>query len=196
MTSVNFDPNNCEDGLVFNKWWRMPIAMALIVPLTLVRQIKKFAWTHIFVDFAVTLSVIVICFYATQNVVESGFKSECIEKIGVYWPSGIGFALFSYEGIAIIIPIKEIVEDKRNYTKVVIVAIGLYGMINIAFGEYGLFGFGAAKSKLPLVTENLPRKGYVTWTIKMLYCVVAIVTYPLIIYPITQIIDSYTTDNW
>ena len=104
--------------------------------------------------------------------------------------------MFSFEGIAVIIPIKEIVEDKRNYVKVIIFAIAAYGVINISFGEYALFGFGAVKSKLPLVTENMPRKGYITWAIKMLYCVVAIVTYPLIVYPITLIIDSYTANNW
>ena len=45
---------------------------------------------------------------------------------------------------------------------------------------------------MPLVTESMPSKGYITWAIKLLYCVVLIFQYPVMVFPVSIILDSYT----
>ena len=105
-------------------------------------------------------------------------------------------AIYTFEGVGLILPIKETVAKKENYTKVMIAGCTLYGLIVIIFGLFSLFGYRAEDLKLPLVTEGMPRKSYMAWFIKMLYCIVTILTFPLMIFPVQKIIDSYTTDSW
>ena len=117
--------------------------------------------------------------YATKSVTETGFKTACIDRVGPYWPTGIGVSIFTFEGIGVILPIKDVMEKKEDYTKVVCIAIGFYGLCCLGYSEYSLFGFGAKKSTLPLVTESLPRKNAITWTIKILYCASVLISIPL-----------------
>ena len=44
---------------------------------------------------------------------------------------------------------------------------------------------------MPLVTESLNRKSPITWTIKLLYCTVSIITIPLMLFPVMNIVDGY-----
>ena len=41
----------------------------------------------------------------------------------------------------------------------------------------------------------MPRKSPITWTIKILYCVVVMIMYPLMVFPVSKIIDSYTVSD-
>ena len=93
--------------------------------------------------------------------------------------SGIGVAIFICEGVGVILPIKELVEKKENYTKDMVYALSFYGLIVIAFGLFSLYGYKTEDLILPLVTECMPRKSYIGWLIKMLYCIVVILTFPL-----------------
>ena len=167
--------------------------MAIVGPLYFVRDLNKFAFTHIFIDIVVFISLLTICGMATKDAYQNGFKTNCIEPVGNYWASGIGASIFTFEGIGVILPIKDVIKKKEDYTKVVCVSVGFYCFCCIAYGEYSLFGFGAEKSMLPLVTESMPRKNPLTWTIKILYCVVVTITCPLQIFPAMQVIDSYTS---
>ena len=113
--------------------------------------------------------------------------------VGPFWPSGIGFSIFTCEGIGLIIPIKEVIRKKEDFTKVMIVAVGCYAVLCIAYAEYALFSFGAEKSQWPLVTESMPRKSPITWTVKIFLCVELIITATLMLHPASTVIDSNTT---
>ena len=61
------------------------------------------------------------------------------------------------------------------------------------FSSYSLFGYGAEQTiAMPLITESMPLKSYTTWTIKVIYCMVLIFQYPVMVFPVTIILDSYT----
>ena len=77
-----------------------------------------------------------------------------------------------------------------------VLSIAVYGIVAMSFGEYMLFGFGSEKLRLPLVTEGMPRKSPITWSVKLLYCVVVMLTFPLMVYPAQKIVDSHLTDSW
>ena len=63
-TSPNQDPNDCSGGFSLDNLILFVICMAVITPLSLVRDMKKFAWTHIIMDLFVAFSLIAICYFA------------------------------------------------------------------------------------------------------------------------------------
>ena len=42
----------------------------------------------------------------------------------------------------------------------------------------------------------MPRKSPITWAVKLLYCAVVMLTFPLMVYPAQKVIDSHITDKW
>ena len=99
--------------------------------------------------------------------------------------------MFVFEGIGIILPMKQTMAEPKKFKAVVTTSIAIYGLFVIVYSYVALFGFGAIRSQLPLVTESLPRKSPTTSTIKLLYCAVSIITIPLQIYPVMNIVDGY-----
>ena len=81
-----------------NKWYWLPIVMLMLVPLVWIRNMKSFAWTYTFIDIAAILSLVTLCVYAAKSSVEKGFETNCIEPVGQYWVSGIGVAIYCFEG--------------------------------------------------------------------------------------------------
>ena len=179
-----------------NRWSWFPIILLIFIPLVWVRDLKSFNWSHILVDILAILSLGVICYMATQSAIErGGFSTECLEPVGKYWPSGIGVSLFTFEGQGTILTIKGIIKKPEQFRTVVTTGIGIFAFICIFYSEYSLFGYGAERSTMPLVTESMPRKSPLVWTIKVLYCAVVGIMHPLMCFPATEIIDSYTVSK-
>lgn len=64
--------DDCSDGYILPKWWWMPIAMAIYVPLVFVRKIEVFASTHIFGDVMIIITLIVVMVYASIDMADNG----------------------------------------------------------------------------------------------------------------------------
>ena len=87
--------------------------------------------------------------------------------------------MYAFEGIGVILPIKEITEKKEDYFKIFAIVVGSIGIFYIVFSEYMIFGYGAERVYHPLITESLPRKSIVTYGIKILFSIMLLFTYPL-----------------
>jgi proton-coupled amino acid transporter len=105
------------------KWWYAPICFAILFPLVLVRKIQAFAKFHVFGDVMVGLLVVVSITYATASVVNNGFTGGDYNTLmpepelswfnPKEWPNCIGFAVYSFEGIGVILPIQDITANKE-----------------------------------------------------------------------------------
>merc|ERR1712151_389292 len=171
--------------------------MALYLPLTYVRKIEKLAFTHVFSDILIIVSILVLCIFAGIDVGRDGWQTDCIKPISTtFWPSAIGFSMYAFEGIGVILPIKEITEKKEDYLKIFTLVVGSIGVFYVFFSEYMIFGYGAERVKEPLITASLPPKSIVTFGIKILFSIMLLFTYPLQIYPANNVIESYLTPGW
>lgn len=97
--------DDCSDGSATNPWIWMPICMAIYVPLVMVRKIEVFAATHVFGDVMIIITIIVIMGYASASLHNNGVQIDGVAPIGEYWADAIGFSVYTYEGIGVILPI-------------------------------------------------------------------------------------------
>ena len=109
---VTSDDDNCEGGFSLNKWWWLLICCLLYIPLVMVRKIEVFAITHIFADVMVIISVITIFVYAGMDLAADGPNMSSIGPVGHKWADAIGYSVYTYEGIGVILPIREVTADK------------------------------------------------------------------------------------
>ena len=86
--------------------------MAIYVPLVFVRKIEVFAVTHLFGDVMIILTMVVICIYAGIDVGKGGWQGASLQAFNPsLWPDAIGFSVYTFEGIGIILPVMDITEN-------------------------------------------------------------------------------------
>jgi solute carrier family 36 (proton-coupled amino acid transporter) len=183
-----------------DKWYFLPVCFVIFYPLVLVRKIQAFAKFHIFGDIMIIITIVVICVYAGLQDKKEGFEDSPELKWfnAALWPDAIGFAVYSFEGVGVIIPIYDITADKKNYFKIVCMTCTLIMMIYISFSEFCLFTYYEefiSKDK-PLITDYLPASSPVGWLVKFLFCCNLIISYPLVVYPANMVIESYLYAGW
>lgn len=101
----------------------------------------------------------------------------------------IGSAVYSYEGIGVVLPLLEVTEKPELYPKILFYVLLTVMILYVGFGEFCLFVYGSLIEK-PLITANLP-SGPVVWVIKIFFSINLIFTYPLQLHPASVIIESY-----
>ena len=68
-----------------------------------------------------------------------------IDPIGSLWFDAIGFSVYSYEGIGVILPIREVTACKDDYFKLLCITVCSIACQYIFFGEYCMLAWGATE---------------------------------------------------
>ena len=71
------------------------------------------------------------------------------------FPDAIGFAVYTFEGIGVILPIMEVTENKENYYKVLCVTISILALFYVVWTELMVVAWGNQLTT-PLITDQLP----------------------------------------
>jgi len=112
----------------------------------------------------------------------------------------IGFAVYSYEGLGIILPVWQITKDKEAYKYQVFAVFTVVVFLYIVFGEIAYLAYGSALAPNAIIISNLPTTPeynlIIVAVIQILYSVTLLFTYPLCIYPANIIIESYLFGTW
>ena len=58
------------------------------------------------------------------------------------FPNAIGFSVFAYEGVGIIIPVYEITRDKENYFSLVVKVLFFIAFLYMSFSLWTCFAYG------------------------------------------------------
>jgi len=90
--------------------------------LCYVRKIEIFSSTHVFADIMIVLTIVIIMIYGCIQWSDNGHSMVSTVPFfnPVTYSDAIGFALYSYEGIGVILPIQDITRDPSNYKKIVV----------------------------------------------------------------------------
>ena len=155
----------------------------------MVRKIEKFSVTHIFADALILITTIVILVYASIRLSDRGWGSGVMALNTATWLDMIGSAVYSYEGIGVVLPLLEVTQKPEMYSRILLYVLLTVMILYVSFGEYCLFIYGE-DLKLPLITANLPQ-GAVVQIIKIMLSINLVFTYPLQLHPASVIIESY-----
>jgi len=146
LTTPNYDTPRIWFGL---------LCFVIYVPLCLVRKIEKFAFTHIFADALILITTIVIIVYASIQLHDHGWGTGNVPLNSATWLNMIGSAVYSYEGIGVVLPLLEVTEKPQIYNRILLYVLLTVMILYVSFGEYCLFIYGDLLQK-PLITNNLP----------------------------------------
>ena len=185
----------CADSKIVkeevNLWlWFLPSLLVIFSPLVFVRDMEKLAWSHLLADFIIlTVVAGVFTFSGIKIHNQGGFRiSELSLATNVFFKA-IPYSAFAFEGVAVVLPLREIVEDKDNFFKIVCVVVSGICIFYIFFAEWTNWVYG--KKDYELITDVLPAQNAATYTLKAMYTVNLFFSYPMQLSPAVNLIESY-----
>ena len=123
--------------------WFIPSLLVIFSPLVFVRDMEKLAWSHLLADFIIlTVVAGVFSFAGIRIHDQGGFKFDELNLFTPQFFKAIPYSAFAFEGVAVVLPLREIVEDKDNFFKIVCVVVSSICIFYILFAEFTNWTYG------------------------------------------------------
>ncbi|CAO3685285.1 unnamed protein product [Umbelopsis ramanniana] len=174
------------------------VTALLMIPLCLIRNIAKLSLSAVISDFLILFGLLTLLYYDVLNL----FFTEDPEKKhrvitpgpGIYWFFNsahfsvfVGTCVYSFEGVGLIIPIRDAMARKERFPFVLTLVMFLVACILSVIGSMGYLAFGSNVKTVALL--NLP-DGPLISTIQALYVIAILLSNVITIFPSIRIIEQ------
>jgi proton-coupled amino acid transporter len=99
---------------------------------------------------------------------------------------GMGVAIYSFEGVGMVLPLESEMKDKDKFGKVLALTMAFISLMYGGFGALGYFAFG--EETKDMITANLGA-GLVSTLVKLGLCVNLFFTLPIMMNPVYEIVE-------
>jgi solute carrier family 36 (proton-coupled amino acid transporter) len=167
--------------------WFILMQMIVFLPFSLMRDISKLGATALVADAFIVIGLAYLFYYDILTLSEKGLADIALFN-RQDWTLFIGTAIFTFEGIGLIIPIQESMRQPEKFPKV----MGLVMIIiTTLFTVMGAFSYAAYGSKTEtVVLLNLPQNNKLVNGVQFLYSTAIMLSTPLQIFPAIKITEN------
>lgn len=126
----------------------------------------------------IVLTIVTIAVYGFIALGETGNHFSSVDFINKdTFTSSIGFSVYAFEGIGLIIPVQDVTAlNEKQYRRIVFLCFFTCASLFIGFGTFCSFVWGSEIGVL--ITENLPENDIIS-VMKILFCLMLVLSYPL-----------------
>ncbi|KAI7048420.1 hypothetical protein KC352_g45955, partial [Hortaea werneckii] len=137
-------------------------------------------------DLFICLGLIYIYFYDVKTMVHQGGVADDIVLFNAKdWTLFIGTAIFTFEGIGLIIPIQSGMKEPKKFPKVLAIVMVIISVIFISAGALSYAAYGG--DTRTVIILNLPQDDKLVNGVQFLYSLAILLSTPLQIYPAIEI---------
>ena len=123
------------------------------------------------------LTVVIISYYSITKLVADGIGQGVVAVNTDGMWSTMGFAVFMFEGIGILMPVMQACECPEIFDKILIAAVFTLASTFCIFCTLSYLAFGYMKEQM--VTQMLPQADFLVKALIFGYIFVLMFTYPL-----------------
>ncbi|KAE8383032.1 transmembrane amino acid transporter protein-domain-containing protein [Aspergillus bertholletiae] len=164
------------------------IQLVIFLPLSLIRDISKLGFTALIADVFILLGLIYLYYYDILTISAQGGVSDIVSFNPSTWTLFIGTAIFTYEGIGLIIPIQESMKRPQQFPGVL---AGVMVIITIVFLSAGALSYAAYGSTTKtVILLNLPQDDKFVNGVQFLYSLAILLSTPLQLFPAIRIMEN------
>jgi solute carrier family 36 (proton-coupled amino acid transporter) len=177
--------SNCRTYIEIK--WFILMQMVVFLPFSLMRDLSKLGATALVADAFIVVGLAYLFYYDILTLNTNGL-ADIVLFNRQDWTLFIGTAIFTFEGIGLIIPIQESMRQPEKFPKV----MGLVMIIiTTLFTVMGAFSYAAYGSKTEtVVLLNLPQDNKLVNGVQFLYSVAIMLSTPLQIFPAIKITEN------
>ncbi|KAF3920657.1 hypothetical protein ABW21_db0206575 [Orbilia brochopaga] len=167
--------------------WLILMQMVVFLPFSMIRDISKLGGTALVADAFILLGLIYLYYYDLLQIATQGV-ADIVHFNPQDWTLFIGTAIFTFEGIGLIIPIQESMKEPHKFPKVL---GGVMILITAVFVSAGALGYAAWGSKTKtVVLLNLPQDDKFVNGVQFLYSLAILLSTPLQLFPAIRIMEN------
>ncbi|KIW17879.1 hypothetical protein PV08_05074 [Exophiala spinifera] len=166
------------------------ILMQLIIflPFSLIREIGKLGFTALIADAFILLGLVYLYYYDIATIVFNRGVSDITQFNPSTWTLFIGTAIFTFEGVGLIIPIQESMKKPHKFPEVLGIVMVI---ITVLFTSIGALSYAAYGSKTKtVVILNLPQDSKMVNVVQFLYSLAILLSTPLQLFPAIRIMEN------
>ncbi len=161
--------------------------MLIFLPFSLLRDIGKLGFTALVADAFIVIGLAYLFYYDVLTLNTQGL-ADIIMFNQKDWTLFIGTAIFTFEGIGLIIPIQESMKHPEKFPRVMFVVMII---ITTLFTVMGAISYAAYGSKTEtVVLLNLPQDNRLVNGVQFLYSAAILLSTPLQIFPAIRITEN------
>ena len=166
------------------------ILMQLIIflPLSLIRDINKLGFTALIADFFILLGLVYLYYYDVLTLVQNHGISDIAQFNPKDWSLFIGTAIFTFEGIGLIIPIQESMKKPTKFPKVLAYVMVIIIVVFMSMGALSYAAYGS--STRTVIILNLPQDDRFVNAVQLLYAMAILLSTPLQLFPAIRIMEN------
>lgn len=168
------------------------VLQALIfIPLSLTRNITKLSGTALVADLFILLGLLYVYYYPAVYIAKHGIASDTILFFNrMDWSLFIGTAIFTFEGIGLLIPIQESMKNPQHFYPSLAFVMSVVTFIFISSGLLCYCAFGAKVETVVLL--NFPQDSIATMSVQLIYALAILLSTPLQLFPAIRIFETWT----
>ncbi|KAJ2409461.1 hypothetical protein GGI10_004693 [Coemansia sp. RSA 2530] len=177
--------SSCKIQLSTEFW--VLIQMAVFIPLAFIRQIRYFAPVALVANLLIIASLGYLLGFDVWSIATTG-PAPFVNYNPARFPLLVGTAVYSFEGVTLVIPILDSLKEKRDFGRVLTLAIMLCLGLFLGVGSLSYLTFGDKVEAVVLL--NLPNQSSWTMLVQILYSVAILFSMPLQLFPAVKIMEA------
>lgn len=164
------------------------LQVIIFLPLSLIRDIGKLGFTALVADAFILLGLIYLYYYDIFTIVDYGGIADIKLFNSSSWTLLIGTAIFTFEGVGMIIPIQESMKRPEKFPGVLATVMVIITLIFTSMGALSYAAYGSSTKTVVLL--NLPQDSKAVNTVQFLYSLAILLSTPLQLFPAIRILET------
>jgi len=158
----------------------------VFLPLSLVRRIAKLSGTALIANASILVGLVYLFQFEIRQLATHGLADVKMFNSKSF-PLLIGTAVFTFEGVGLVIPITEAMREPERFPAV-LTSVMLGTMV--LFSSAGVLGYAAFGSKIQtVVIANLPQESHFVQALQCIYSIAILLSAPLQLFPAVSILE-------
>ncbi|KAI1495405.1 transmembrane amino acid transporter [Biscogniauxia marginata] len=164
------------------------LQLIILIPLSFIRNIAKLGPSALVADVCIFLGLAYIYYYDISHLISDGIHKTVVLFNPDKYTMTIGSAIFTFEGIGLILPIQSSMAKPGRFEWLLVVIMALITILFTAVGAlcYATFGENTSIE----VINNYPQSSKLVNAVQFLYALAVLVGTPVQLFPALRIIEG------
>jgi len=185
-----FISNNLHHHVpALQSWMCVGITGLLLIPFALIRNIKYLTPFSIISEFTLIVGLTLVIYFDVITLQPSRILWVAKQFPLSTFPTFLGVAIYSFEGVGLVLPIHNNMKKRSSFRVVVIIAFISYLILMMLFGLLGYLAFG--EDVKDIITDDLDDHPVPRIVIDICLIIALFFTYPIQLFPVPELADSY-----
>ncbi|KAH8820069.1 transmembrane amino acid transporter protein-domain-containing protein [Xylogone sp. PMI_703] len=168
--------------------WLILMQMTIFLPFSLLRDISKLGVTALIADAFILAGLVYLYYYDILTIYLQHGVADIVNFNPKDWTLFIGTAIFTFEGIGLIIPIQEAMKEPKKFPRVMFVVMIIITIVFVSMGALSYAAYGSATQTVVIL--NLPQDSKMVNGVQFLYSLAILLSTPLQIFPAIKITEN------